>query len=82
MDNEYVLPKRDAVKHTPVFPERTVWRVTWDEYSIQYRVFPTIAAAERFLIPYDNHKNWKIWAGSYLAGYVANWKTKHAENAA
>ena len=82
MDNEYVLPKRDAVKHTPEFPERTVWRVTWDEYSIQYRVFPTIAAAERFLIPYHNHKNWKIWAGSYQAGYVANWKTKHAENAA
>jgi len=82
MDSDYVLPKRDAVKHTPEFPDRTVWRVSWDGNSIIFRVYPTVAEADRFLIPYRNHRNWKIWAGSYLAGYVANWKKKHAENAA
>ena len=82
MDNQYAMAKRKAIQHTPEFPDRTVWRVSWDENSIIYRVFPSVTDAERFLIPYHNHKNWKIWTGSYLAGYVANWKKKNAANAA
>lgn len=78
----YVLSKKAAVLHTPEFPDRTAWRVTWDDASILYRVFPSPAEAKRFVAPFHNARNWKIWAGSYLADYVDDWKKKNAITAA